>query len=242
MAKLNRRRFLAAAVGGSIAAAIGRPVAAATATHSMWRLDPAWGYPLTTESGSDTKTRCRSRACHNAAPHRFFLSEADAIAGRLHPCCLAQPVRVEVCADLNELMPYYGARLGGVDARCPTLPAHLRTALQDAGGCAFTPSTEVNPPDPISNPQPPPATAPQPSPATAPLSAPTSAWRAPSSQTASSAVVPAGSASAVQSPPAIAGTLPSTGSPTPKLLGLAAALTAAGTIALAASHTGTTSE
>lgn len=157
MRLFTRRRFIVAvgtcAVGASAATsahAAGRP-----STVTLWQLDPDWGEPRTTATGSDTKTRCRGRACHLAAPHRFFLTEADAIAGRLHPCCLAQPTPVTVCIDLNELMPYYRARLGGVDGRCPELPEHLRVALYASNRCVPTANPD-EPPGP-DGPQPPPA-------------------------------------------------------------------------------------
>lgn len=145
MGRLNRRRFLAAAAGVPVAIATGRSVSAASTTHSLWMLDPDWGYPLATASGSDVKSRCRARACHRAAPNRFFLSRADALAGRLHPCCLAQPVNVEVCIDMNALMPFHRARLGGVDRRCPELPDDLRNALASAAACVAPPTTTTSP-------------------------------------------------------------------------------------------------
>lgn len=160
MRALNRRRFLVV-VGGSVAGAGIGARASAAPTQTLWVLDPDWGYPLTTATGSDTKMRCHGRACHLAAPHRFFLTEADALAGRLHACCLAQPVPVSVCIDLNALMPYYRARLGGVDARCPELPSTLRDALYASSSCPAAPPP-VQPPAPP-DPQPP-TPAPQPPP------------------------------------------------------------------------------
>jgi len=149
MRALNRRRFLVV-IGGSVAGVGIGAQAMAAPSQTLWMLDPDWGFPLTTETGSDTKLRCHGHACHRAAPHRFFLTEADARAGRLHLCCLAQPVPVSVCIDLNELMPYYRARRGGVDARCPELPATLRSALYAASTCiaSTAPDTPIAPPDP----------------------------------------------------------------------------------------------
>lgn len=137
MRLMSRRAVLTAGVAGAVATAVGGVSAAhASATEvTLWRLNPDWGEPLTTDTGSSTKTRCKGKACHKAAPHRFFLTRADALAGRLHPCCLAQPVAVKVCIDLNELMPYYTANLGGVDGRCPTLPTNPHDALYAAGAC-----------------------------------------------------------------------------------------------------------
>jgi hypothetical protein len=158
MRLFTRRRFIVAV--GTCAVGVGAGTAAraagAPSTVTLWQLNPDWGEPLTTATGSDTKTRCRGRACHLAAPHRFFLTEADAIASRLHPCCLAQPVPVRVCIDLNELMPYYRARLGGVDARCPELPPQLRDALYAAGACVVTggPGSGADPDEPATPDQP----------------------------------------------------------------------------------------
>jgi len=152
----SRRNFMAAA-GGSVVAAFANASSAAAdgSNHTFWMLNPSWGTPLTTAMGSDTKSECHGAACHNAAPHRFFLTRADAIAGRLQIGCLAQPEAVTVCVDLNVVMPYYNARLGGVDGRCPVLPASLRTALHDATACSVvapapppaTPPPAVVPPE-----------------------------------------------------------------------------------------------
>lgn len=136
----TRRAVIGVLAGGTVGAftAAGQASAAA-ASHTLWMLNPNWGSPLTTDSGSDTKSRCRGNACHKAAPNRFFLTEADALAGRLHKCCLAQPTPITVCIDLNELMPFYRARHGGVDARCPDLPASVRSALLNAAACIAQP-------------------------------------------------------------------------------------------------------
>ena len=135
---ISRRRLLAVLSGGVVGAAglsAGKASAAAS-QHTLWRLNPDWGTPLTTPSGSATKTRCSGSACHLAAPHRFFLSQADALAGRLHSCCLAQPVPVTLCIDLNELMPFYRARRSGC-VRHPTRRGrHPGSHTHLAGGLA----------------------------------------------------------------------------------------------------------
>lgn len=126
-----RRRFLLAGTGGAVGAALlgVRPAAAQSSpTVTLYRLNPSWGTPILDSSGR-SRTKCSGKACHKAAPHRYFLTLADALAGRLHPCCLAQPEPVQVSVDLNALMPYYRARHGGVDMRCPELPAVLRDAI-----------------------------------------------------------------------------------------------------------------
>jgi len=140
----SRRRFMAAA-GGSIAAAVaGSSTKADTAPHTLWILNPAWGSPLTTVTGSDTKSQCHAAACHSAAPHRLFLTQADALAGRLHPGCLAQPEAVPAVMNLNALMPYYRARKGGIDGRCPELPSAIRAGVYAA--ITRTPAPALDPP------------------------------------------------------------------------------------------------
>ena len=141
----TRRNFIAAA-GGTLVVGMASPADAATATHVLWMLDSDWGTPLVTTTGA-TKSRCRAAACHNAAPHRLFFTAADAIAGRLHTGCLAQPAAVNLCVDLNMLMPFYGARKGGIDGRCPDLPPALRSALYQATACA-APAPPVQAPSP----------------------------------------------------------------------------------------------
>lgn len=104
---IDRRRFLMGSFALTTAGVgLGRSalVHATPVTVTLWRLSSDWGYPLTTDTGSDTKSRCRGNACHNAAPHRFFLTEAEALAGRLHLCCLAQPVPVAVCLELDSFL------------------------------------------------------------------------------------------------------------------------------------------
>ena len=212
---ISRRRLLAVLSGGVVGAAglsAGKASAAAS-QHTLWRLNPDWGTPLTTPSGSATKTRCSGRACHLAAPHRFFLSQADALAGRLHSCCLAQPVPVTLCIDLNELMPFYRARLGGIDARCPDLPSGLSMALSGAGVCVTPPAEEDTP-----------AVTPT-SPAVSPTS-PTAALEATTSNDVGD--------TSDTSP-----TLPRTGSSTTATVAIAAALVGAGVVASAAANRAT---
>lgn len=131
--RLTRRALLRVGAGSAAAAAMwtrGGPIAAAQTQTVLWMLDADWGYPLSTPSG--VRTRCRGRACHNAAPNRFFLTREEALAGRLHPCCLAQPVEVCAAITTEQLLPYYRARRGGIDRRCPELPEEIRVALTEA--------------------------------------------------------------------------------------------------------------
>lgn len=225
MGLFTRRHFLAAL--GAAAIGVGSNASAAVASRpssvTLWRLNPDWGEPLTTATGSDTKSRCRGRACHAAAAHRFFLTAADAVAGRLHPCCLAQPTPVEVCIDLNELVPYYRARLGGVDARCPELPSHLREALYVADRCSMPggPDRPVDP-GPPSDP-----TSPDPDEPDAPVE-PT-VPDSPSPTTPGDPDEPSMPTQVTPSPAVPSSTrLPATGGDTAARLAAAVALTAAG--------------
>jgi hypothetical protein len=144
---LTRRKLLGTLTGGLVGVvALGSTSASAASTVTMWKLNPNWGTPLTAPSGR-VRTRCKGNACHAAAPHRFFLTQADAIAGRLHINCMAQPYPVQVAVDLNALMPFYTARLGGVDVRGAQLPTVLGNALQRAvdGPTAITTPDETAP-------------------------------------------------------------------------------------------------
>lgn len=130
---LTRRTVLTWGLGGAgavVAAGLQATSASGQSSATLWRLDPDWGTPIQTSSGA-FKTRCRGSACHNAAPNRYFLTRADALAGRLHPCCLAQPVAVTAAVDLNTLAPYY-AHSGGIDVRNSAVPSGIRTTLEAA--------------------------------------------------------------------------------------------------------------
>jgi hypothetical protein len=149
---LTRRKLIGTLTGGIVGAvALGaNQVSAAPAPVTMWMLDPDWNTPLAT-AGGGTKSKCKGSACRKAAPHRFFLTQADAIAGRLHPGCLAQPKAVLLNIDLNAMMPFYSARHGGIDGRCPTLPAVLGANLYRAETPA-TPADEPAPAQPVEQP------------------------------------------------------------------------------------------
>ena len=60
--------------------------AATTSTTTIWRLNAEWGYP----AGPKNWTRCRCSTCHSHAANKVYRTEAAAIAGRLHPCCVCQ--------------------------------------------------------------------------------------------------------------------------------------------------------
>ncbi len=224
---VSRRTAISLFGGGVLAAAIVGKADAAPDSHTLWMLDPDWGSSLTTDSGSDTKLRCRSRACHLAAPHRFFLSRSDAISGRLHPCCLAQPVAVKVCIDLNLLLPYYTARLGGVDTRCAQLPAPLRSALTDRSAC------EV----PVPDSAPTTTTAPDEAAVLPPAATLPPASTVPSTGTGA---LPATGASPATDTRALASSLPSTGTSAATLaLGAVAAVAAGAALLAATDHSDT---
>ncbi len=84
---LNRRGFLTTAAASTVGlVAVGaRPAAAATGI-TVYRLNADWGYPV----GPKGKTKCACRSCYRRAASGFFRTEAAAIAGRVHPCCVCQ--------------------------------------------------------------------------------------------------------------------------------------------------------
>lgn len=113
---VDRRRFLVIGLGvGSVAAGFAAPAGAAAAgagrTVTLWRLSADWGYPV----GPKGRTRCKGRACHLHAANKIYETEAAALAGRLHICCMAQPVSTEVPVavhdELTNLPPAPGPEL-----------------------------------------------------------------------------------------------------------------------------------
>jgi len=103
-------------VGLGVGSAVGVAVAPAgaaptTAPVTLWKLSADWGYP----AGPKGRTRCKGRACHLHAANKIYRSQPDAIAGRLHPCCVAQPIAFEVPAAtyvaLTQLATSPGAAL-----------------------------------------------------------------------------------------------------------------------------------
>lgn len=96
----------------------------------LWRLDADWGYPIMASNGS-TRTRCKGNACHSAAPNRFFLTRAAAEAGRLHKCCLAQPIQVSVPVDESVVRTHLDPSLEGIDLRTAHLPDDVHQQFQE---------------------------------------------------------------------------------------------------------------
>jgi len=116
-AVISRRRFVLVGLGiGSTAGAFAVPAGAVATpsptTATLWRLSADWGYP----AGPKGRTRCRGRACHLHAANKIYATETDALAGRLHICCVAQPVSfevpIEVHNELSNLPPSPGPALG----------------------------------------------------------------------------------------------------------------------------------
>lgn len=105
----SRRKFIlvglgvGSAVGTLSSGASASPTAARGAlddTVTLWRLSADWGYP----AGPKGKTRCKGQACHSHAANKIYETEAAALAGRLHVCCVAQPVSFEIPADVHHDM------------------------------------------------------------------------------------------------------------------------------------------
>lgn len=101
---VSRRRFLFVGLGvGSSVGAFAIPAAAAPSgttagTATLWRLSADWGYP----AGPKGRTRCKGRACHLHAANKIYATQAEALAGRLHICCVAQPVAFEVPIEVHD--------------------------------------------------------------------------------------------------------------------------------------------
>ena len=88
---VNRRAFLTVTASSTLGLAVaGSAPAAAADGLTVYRLNADWGYPV----GPKGKTRCGCRSCHRRAASGYFRTEAAAIAGRVHPCCVCQPYAV----------------------------------------------------------------------------------------------------------------------------------------------------
>lgn len=146
---MDRRLFLragAAAAGGAAAvvtlpgllSAAGAAGPSPSATRTVWRLNPDWGYPL----GKFGQTGVRSNASRRHAQNKIFATEADAIAGRLSPCSLAPAYPVTVCVSEYHAL-FASSRDGGasVDLRYPGV-AEVWTGT--TGVCATGPGAGPN--------------------------------------------------------------------------------------------------
>lgn len=122
---LDRRSFFrvgAVAGGAALALATIGPIRSAGAADSdttVWRLDAEWGYPV----GPNGKLRCVCNACHRHAANKIFASEADAGAGRIHICCLCQPVSFTVPGVVAA--GFFDAGVVSVDRRWASVAAIL---------------------------------------------------------------------------------------------------------------------
>jgi hypothetical protein len=122
---LNRRAFLATGMVAAVGLAVVNPANAGAADTDLvvYRLNPDWGYPV----GPKGKTRCSCRACFRRAENAYFETEAAAIAGRIHPCCVCQVYRSTVAGIPREAL-FAGAdsadrrdeRVAAVFASVPT--------------------------------------------------------------------------------------------------------------------------
>ncbi len=134
----DRRRFLLLGAGGAAAAIAGGGSAGAADPEfaTVWRLSADWGYPVPPKS----RTRCLCSACRAHAANKIYLSRDEAIAGRIHPCCVCQPYSIQLLTtDVAALAALTTA--GSADLR--TGP--VRTAFEDAVARAQEPP----PPPPI---------------------------------------------------------------------------------------------
>jgi hypothetical protein len=103
--QFGRRRFLVLGAGSGAALAIGAGggnAAAAGATTTVWKLSADWGYAVPPKN----RTRCRCSACKDHATNTLFATQTDALAARIHPCCVCQPFGVALLtADAAALFP-----------------------------------------------------------------------------------------------------------------------------------------
>jgi LPXTG-motif cell wall-anchored protein len=109
-----------------------RAAGAAEAETTVWRLDANWGYPI----GPKAKTRCVCNACHKHAANKIFATEAAAAAGRIHICCLCQPVPFTIPAAVGT--EFFDDGTVSVDRRWAAVTALLVAA--DVG------ATDASPP------------------------------------------------------------------------------------------------
>ncbi len=120
MSRTTSRRFFLLTAGSSSAAAVGfatfpGPVGAQTATTTLWRLNANWGYP----AGPKSRTSCTCKACHSHAANKLFFSQDEAIAGRVHPCCVCQPEALQVAPEALEALKKIAGTEPSVDRRDP---------------------------------------------------------------------------------------------------------------------------
>jgi hypothetical protein len=96
---LDRRRFLQLGLGGGVITLMGfagfQRSAHAVDTVDVWRLNAEWGYAVPPNG----RTRCRCTACHAHAASKVFTTQAAAIAGRIHLCCVCQPESLRLLPD-----------------------------------------------------------------------------------------------------------------------------------------------
>ncbi len=139
---IGRRLFLGAVGTAAAGATLGGPglgwaaAAPAPAGITVWRLNADWGYPV----GPKSRSRCRCRACHLHAANKLYATEAEAVAGRIHPCCICQTEAFTVAVDTDDLFADVAAD-GSVDRRNPAVAAVLAAAPLGAS----TDPTEYSP-------------------------------------------------------------------------------------------------
>ncbi|CAN0504260.1 unnamed protein product, partial [Phaeothamnion confervicola] len=104
---------------------------------TVWRLSADWGYPVPPKS----RTRCLCSACRAHAANKIYLSRDEAIAGRIHPCCVCQPYSIQLLTtDVAVLAALTTA--GSADLR----RGPVRTAFEGAVARAQEPPPPPPPP------------------------------------------------------------------------------------------------
>jgi hypothetical protein len=215
-------------VGTGAATLLGTSVAAAddTAVVSVWRLSADWGYAVPPKA----RTHCRCSACYAHAANAVYASRADALAARIHPCCVCQPYAIELlAADANALFP---SGTSHVDLRWAGVRQSFEQAVSHTIEAA--PSTTVSAPPPTSTT--PPASTTPPTSTVAPTSTTSSTTSTTSSTTVPNAADVAMVSNAALPVADAEARLPVTGQGHTEHLMLAgAALIAAGTLTVVAS-------
>lgn len=132
--RLDRRAFLAVGALSTTGLALAHGASRAGAADpdaEVWRLSSDWGYPV----GPKGKTSCSCRACHRRADSAYFTSEAAALAGRIHVCCVCQPYRTTV-AGVDPADLFAG------DDSADSRDVRVAAVLTAAGVPVGTPSAE----------------------------------------------------------------------------------------------------
>lgn len=129
----GRRRFLVAGLGTGVAAGFlgSTGPAGAAPAETLWRLNPAWGFP----APGSRRCECDCRACVTHAANKIFFTRADAETGRAHLGCVCLAEPVELAVDMVALRRL-SADGRSVDRRHDGVAAALAPVDSSAGRLA----------------------------------------------------------------------------------------------------------